>query len=62
MDVSAQLLRVPEVARQLGIDGTEVYALIETGELEAGRGEDGLVYVRADALDVYRAATARASS
>jgi excisionase family DNA binding protein len=48
------LLRVPEVARQLGIDGTEVYVLIERGELEAGRGEDGLVYVRADALDAYR--------
>lgn len=48
-------LRIPEVARRLGIDGTQVYALIERGELEAGKGRDGLVYVPEDALRSYQA-------
>lgn len=43
--MSENLLRVPEVARRLGMDGIEVYTLIERGELPAGKGEDGLVYV-----------------
>jgi predicted DNA-binding transcriptional regulator AlpA len=36
--VSERLLRIPEVARRLGIEGTEAYALIERGELVAGKG------------------------
>ncbi len=43
-------LRIPEVARRLGIDGPNVYGLIERGELKAGRGPDGLVYVLESAL------------
>ena len=53
MTMSDEALRVPEVARRLGIDGTEVYDLIFRGELAAGKGADGLVYVRASALDDY---------
>lgn len=55
-------LRVPEVARALGIDGAEVYGLIDRGELSAGKGSDGLVYVSTDALRDYeerRASAAR---
>jgi hypothetical protein len=48
--MSERLLRVPEVARVLGLDGPEVYQLIETGKLRAGKGADGLVYVPDDAL------------
>ena len=43
--MSDHLLRVPEVARRLHMDGTEVYTIIERGELPAGKGKDGLVYV-----------------
>ena len=61
MRVSERLMRVPEVARTLGIDGTAVYRLIERGELEAGKGPDGLVYVTDEALQVYRERQAEAS-
>ena len=54
MDVSERAMRVPEVARSLGIDGTEVYGLIERGELEGRKGPDGLVYVPEEALQAYR--------
>jgi hypothetical protein len=54
MDVSERAMRVPEVARALGIDGTEVYGLIERGELEGRKGPDGLVYVPEEALQAYR--------
>ena len=47
-------LRIPEVARRLGIEGPDVYGLIERGELEAGKGSDGLVYVLEAALQDYR--------
>jgi hypothetical protein len=47
------LLRVPEVARRLGLDGVVVYDLIAHGELAAGKGEDGMVYVRESALEDY---------
>ena len=53
MSMTDQVLRVPEVARQLGIDGTEVYDLIFNGELQAGKGKDGLVYVRESAIEDY---------
>jgi excisionase family DNA binding protein len=51
--MSERLLRVPEVARTLGVGGPEVYRLIETGELGAGKGADGLVYVPEQALREY---------
>ena len=54
MPVTDEALRVPEVARRLGIDGTEVYDLIANGELSAGKGKDGLVYVRESALEDYQ--------
>ena len=53
LHVSERAMRVPEVARVLGIDGTEVYGLIERGELEARKGPDGLVYVTEQALQAY---------
>ncbi len=46
-------VRVPEAARRLGVDGVEVYVLIESGELKARRGPDGLVYVTEQALAAY---------
>lgn len=55
-------LRVPEVARRLGLDGPVVYDLIAKGELEAGKGADGLVHVPASAIEDYErrhAATAQ---
>ncbi len=59
--MSERLLRVPEVARTLGIEGTEVYRLIERGDLRAGKGPDGLVYVSEEALRDYEERQARAS-
>ncbi len=53
MRVTDEALRVPEVARRLGIDGTMVYDLIFRGELAAGKGRDGLVYVRESAIADY---------
>ncbi len=61
MDVSERAMRVPEVARVLGIDGTEVYGLIERGELEGRKGPDGLVYVREQALQAYKDRQAKSS-
>lgn len=49
-----ELLRVPEVARRLGLDGVVVYDLIATEELKAGKGKDGMVYVRASELEDYQ--------
>lgn len=46
MTMSDEALRVPKVARRLNLDGTVVYDLIFRGELAAGKGADGLVYVR----------------
>ncbi len=54
MEMTDQPLRVPEVARRLGLDGPVVYDLIATGELSAGKGKDGLVYVRESAVEDYR--------
>ena len=59
--MSEGLLRIPEVARLLGIEGTDVYGLIERGELEAGKGPDGLVYVSEGALRSYEARRATRS-
>ncbi len=53
MTVNDELLRVPEVARRLGINGTAVYGLIQRSELAAGKGKDGLVYVAESALEEY---------
>lgn len=53
MTVNDELLRIPEVARRLGIDGVAVYGLIERSELAAGKGADGLVYVTESALRDY---------
>lgn len=54
MEMNERLLRIPDVARILGLDGAEVYALIDRRELEAGKGSDGLVYVRERAVEDYR--------
>jgi excisionase family DNA binding protein len=61
VDVSERLLRIPEVARELGIEGEAVYRLIEQGELRAGKGPDGLVYVPESALVAYRAGASTSS-
>lgn len=54
MEMADQPLRVPQVARRLGVQGPVVYDLIANGELAAGKGEDGLVYVRDSALEDYK--------
>jgi hypothetical protein len=62
MSMTDEALRVPEVARRLQMDGPDVYELILQGELVAGKGNDGLVYVRESALEDYKrrqAATAQ---
>jgi hypothetical protein len=61
MHVNERAMSVPEVARALGIDGTEVYGLIERGELEGRKGRDGLVYVTEEALQTYGERQAQAS-
>jgi predicted DNA-binding transcriptional regulator AlpA len=48
------LLRVPEAARRLGLDGVVVYDLIARRELFAGKGKDGLVYVPESAIEDYK--------
>ena len=55
-------LRVPEVARRLGIEGPAVYRLIERGSLLAAKGQDGFVYVDEDSLAQYRATGSAARS
>lgn len=54
-----QLLTLPEVARQLRITVDEALGLVESGELRAGRGADGGMYIRLVELESYR--TTRAS-
>lgn len=54
MEMTDQPLRVPAVARRLGLDGPVVFDVIATGELVAGKGHDGLVYVRESALEDYQ--------
>lgn len=49
-----RLLRVPEAARLLGIDGVEIYGLIERDILYAGKGPDGLVYVPESAIQRFK--------
>jgi hypothetical protein len=48
MSMPARALRVPQVARRLGVDGADVYGLILDGELPAAKGENGLVCVTAE--------------
>ena len=55
-DVTEQLLTIPEVARQLHITVDEALSLVESGQLPAGRGRDGGVYVRLGDLESYRTA------
>ncbi len=54
MPMTDPALRVPEVARRLEMDGTDVYELILQGDLAAGKGKDGLVYVRESVLEDYK--------
>ena len=62
MAMTDRALRVPEVARRLDVDGTAVYDLILHGELVAGKGPDGLVWVRESALEDYRRRQSTAAS
>lgn len=62
MRMTDEALRVPEVARRLEMDGPDVYELILQGELAAGKGKDGLVYVRESALEDYKRRHAASTS
>ena len=53
MSMTERVLRVPEVAKRLELEGPVVYELIMRGELAAAKGKDGLVYVRESALEDY---------
>jgi helix-turn-helix protein len=53
MTVEERLLRVPEVARRLNLEGPLVYELIFRGELDAGKGRDGAVYVPERAVEEF---------
>jgi len=55
-----RVLRVPEVARVLGVHGTEAWELILSGELLAGK-RDGRVVVPESALRDYEERQAQAS-
>ena len=57
--MSERLVRVPEVAKTLHLDGPAVYRLIEAGDLRAGKGADGLVYVSETALRDYEERAAK---
>jgi hypothetical protein len=61
MAMSEAAVRVPEAAHRLNMDGPDVYLLIERGELRAGKGSDGLVYVPEDAIEDYRRRQAESS-
>jgi len=53
VEVASTGLRSPEVARRLGIDGSDVYRLLFAGELEGGPGPDGLVYMSEASVEAY---------
>ena len=53
MPMTDRAISVPEVARRLAMQGPDVYELIVRGELTAGKGIDGLVYVRESVLNDY---------
>jgi hypothetical protein len=62
VNVTDQMLRVPEVARRLGLDGAAVYLLIADGQLAAGKGDNGMVYVTTKALEDYKRRHAASTS
>ena len=52
-DVTDAGLRSPEVARRLGISGSDVYRLIFAGELDGRPDADGIVYVSEASVEAY---------
>lgn len=54
-EVASARLRSPEVARQLGLDGADVYRLLFAGELKGGPDPDGVVYFEAASVNAYLA-------
>jgi len=59
--MTERAVRVPEAARRLHVEGPDVYLLIERGELRAGKGPDGLVYVPEASIEDYRRRQAQSS-
>lgn len=53
MGMNERLFRVTEAAKELNIAGEDVLLLIRSGELHAGKGQDGRVYVPERALRDY---------
>lgn len=53
MSTTDQLLSPPQAARALGVDTYDVLVLIDGGHLPKVKGEDGLVYVPAEAVAEY---------
>ena len=54
MSSTDQLLTPPQVGRVLGIDTVDVLVLIDEGQLARIKGEDGLIYVSASAVEAFR--------
>jgi hypothetical protein len=54
MSVTERLFGVREAAAELDMDGVNVLLLIRSGELDAGKGKDGHVYVPEPALRDYQ--------
>jgi len=55
VEIMTNGVRIPEVARRLGIDGEDVYRLLFAGELDGGPCRDGLVYFSEASVDASRA-------
>jgi predicted DNA-binding transcriptional regulator AlpA len=62
MDVrTTERLKLPEVARRVGLSGEEIYEKIFSGELEGRPGSDGAVYVTTEVLTAYQRRPGRRS-
>lgn len=48
-----ELLTPPQVGRTLGVDTYAVLVLIDAGDLPRVKGDDGLIYVPAEAVAAY---------
>ncbi len=53
MTTTEHLMTPPQVGRALGIETYDVLWLLDGGDLPMIKGDDGLVYVPADAVRAY---------
>jgi hypothetical protein len=55
MTSTDQLITPPQVGRALGLETYDVLVLIDAGDLPRVKGDDGLIYVPAEAVAAYAA-------